>query len=375
MWLDGGRFDGWSEHFSFDRWMSAAATAFADQPVDVDWYTTRERDRAEVLPWDHLDSGLDKDWLWQDWQDSLSDVEVEDCRWTPCFDCGVCDTMGTDIQIGPTGRTLLPLRCCRRSGMGRQPDARDVAPAVQRLRVHFAKRGRLRFTSHRDFQRVFERAIRRADVPVAFSAGFSPHPKISYVGAASTGAASEAEYLEIAVTRVCDPAQVRAELDAALPPGFDVIEVLEARGGSLPERIDTSHWQVTLNGVDPRDAARAVAAFLQAESIPVERVLKDGRRTLDARLPVVRLGVVGDLEATGCAILEMVVRHLTPAVRPDDVLAGLRQVSDLAPPLPPLVLRLAQGHLDEFGKLADPLAPDRDAAAGADPAVGIPATR
>jgi radical SAM superfamily enzyme YgiQ (UPF0313 family) len=109
VWRSGGRFDGWSEHFSFDRWMTAAATAFADQPVDVDWYTTRERDRAEVLPWDHLDSGLDKDWLWQDWQDSLSDIEVEDCRWTPCFDCGVCDTMGTDIQVGPTGRALLPL--------------------------------------------------------------------------------------------------------------------------------------------------------------------------------------------------------------------------------------------------------------------------
>jgi radical SAM family uncharacterized protein len=118
VWLDGGRFDGWSEHFSFDRWMTAAATALAGQPVDVDWYTTRERDRAEVLPWDHLDSGLDKDWLWQDWQDSLSDVEVEDCRWTPCFDCGVCDTMGTDIQVGPTGRTLLPLQVLQKVGYG-----------------------------------------------------------------------------------------------------------------------------------------------------------------------------------------------------------------------------------------------------------------
>jgi radical SAM-linked protein len=258
--------------------------------------------------------------------------------------------------------------------VARQPDARDVALAVQKLRVHFAKRGRLRFTSHRDFQRVLERAIRRAEIPVAYSAGFSPHPKISYVGAASTGAASEAEYLEISVTQICDPEQVRARLDAALPPGFDVVEVVEARGGSLPDRIDTSHWQVTLTGIDPADAARAVALFLQAESIPVERVLKDGRRTLDARLPVVSLGVVEGLGSTGCAILEMVVRHLTPAVRPDDVLAGLRQVSDLAPPLPPLVKRLAQGHLDESGKLADPLAPDRDAAAGADPAAEFPAT-
>jgi hypothetical protein len=105
----GGRFDGWSEHFSFDRWMAAADTALADEPVDVDWYTVRERDYSEVLPWDHLDSGLDRDWLWEDWQDALTETEVDDCRWTPCFDCGVCPQMGTEIQTGPTGRTLIPL--------------------------------------------------------------------------------------------------------------------------------------------------------------------------------------------------------------------------------------------------------------------------
>ncbi|GLX03086.1 TIGR03960 family B12-binding radical SAM protein [Microbispora sp. NBRC 16548] len=109
VWEDGGRFDGWSEHFSFERWMAAAERAFADEPVDVDWYTTRDRDEHEVLPWDHLDAGLDREWLWQDWQDALNTVEVEDCRWTPCYDCGVCPTMGTEIQIGPTGRKLLPL--------------------------------------------------------------------------------------------------------------------------------------------------------------------------------------------------------------------------------------------------------------------------
>jgi len=109
VWRDGGRFDGWSEHFSFDRWMKAAEVALADTPVDVDWYTTRERDYAEVLPWDHLDAGLDRDWLWEDWRDALSEVEVEDCRWTPCFDCGVCPQLGTEIQVGPTGKKLLPL--------------------------------------------------------------------------------------------------------------------------------------------------------------------------------------------------------------------------------------------------------------------------
>ncbi len=109
VWRSGGRFDGWNEHFSYDRWLAACAEVLPSYGLDVDWYTTRERTEHEVLPWDHLDSGLDKEWLWADWQDALSEQEQDDCRWTPCFDCGVCPGMGTDIQIGPTGVTLLPL--------------------------------------------------------------------------------------------------------------------------------------------------------------------------------------------------------------------------------------------------------------------------
>jgi len=117
VWRDGGRFDGWSEYFSFERWEAACAAALAETPVDLDWYTTRERDYSEVLPWDHLDSGLDREWLWQDWQSAVSadgSDEVEDCRWTPCYECGVCPAMGTEIQTGPTGerldgRRLLPV--------------------------------------------------------------------------------------------------------------------------------------------------------------------------------------------------------------------------------------------------------------------------
>jgi len=109
VWRDGARFDGWSEHFSYARWIAAAETALTPVGVSIDFFTTRERFADEVLPWDHLDSGLDKQWLWDDWQDALTGYEQDDCRWTPCFDCGVCPTMGTDIQIGPTGKTLLPL--------------------------------------------------------------------------------------------------------------------------------------------------------------------------------------------------------------------------------------------------------------------------
>jgi radical SAM family uncharacterized protein len=113
VWADGGRFDGWSEHFSYRRWVRACAEALPRHGVSLEWYTLRERGESEVLPWDHLDSGLDKDWLWADWQDALSEQEQDDCRWTPCFDCGVCPTMGTEIQVGPTGRTLLPMPTVR----------------------------------------------------------------------------------------------------------------------------------------------------------------------------------------------------------------------------------------------------------------------
>jgi radical SAM-linked protein len=249
--------------------------------------------------------------------------------------------------------------------MARQPEGPPPPPAVQRLRIRYAKRGRLRFTSHRDFQRAFERALRRAHVPMAYSAGFSPHPKVSYAGAAPTGVASEAEYLEIAVAERCDPAVVAAALDDALPPGLDILEVVETGPGSLADRLEASEWEVRLPGVEPPAAEAAAAAFLATETVQVQRLTKNGIRTFDAREAVLALEPVtraGAADDQPCAILRLVVRHATPAVRPDDVLTGLRQVADLVPPAPPAVTRLAQGPLDgETGSVSDPLAPDRRA--------------
>ncbi|MDO5286913.1 MAG: TIGR03960 family B12-binding radical SAM protein [Actinomycetia bacterium] len=118
VYRDGGIFDGWSEYFSYERWQRCAEAELAPYGVDLDWYTTRERDEDEVLPWDHLDAGLDRDWLWEDWQDALDGTEVEDCRWTECYDCGVCPQLGTQTDLGPTGRRLLPLTVLRRPGLG-----------------------------------------------------------------------------------------------------------------------------------------------------------------------------------------------------------------------------------------------------------------
>lgn len=258
--------------------------------------------------------------------------------------------------------------------MARQPPARDVAPAVQKLRVRYAKRGRLRFTSHRDIQRALERALRRAGVPMAYSAGFTPHPKISYAGAAAMGAASEAEYLEISVTERLDPQRVRGALDAALPPGLDVVEVVQAGPGALADRLEASVWQIELPGISPGQAADAVSVLMGREVVEVERMMKSGLRRFDARGPIVDLATdaVDQPDGSPCAILRLVVRHATPAVRPDDVLTALHEVASLTPPVPPLVTRLAQGPFEqETGTVADPLAADRasvgDVVAGAPP--------
>lgn len=245
--------------------------------------------------------------------------------------------------------------------MPEQPE--QQAPPVQRLRIRYAKRGRLRFTSHRDFSRAFERAVFRARIPMAYSSGFNPHPRISYAGAAPTGSASEAEYLEIALAQEVDPVDVHTALDEALPDGLDVLEVVVSRGGSLADRLEASHWRLVLPGVTGEAAADAVEKFLATDEVLVQRMTKKGLRTFNCREAVVSLtSHVAEVSGRECAILDVVLRHGTPSVRPDDILAGLREVAGLDAGSAPLHERQAQGPLDPLtGTVGDPLEPDRDA--------------
>jgi radical SAM-linked protein len=235
-----------------------------------------------------------------------------------------------------------------------QPE--QQAPPVQRLRVRYAKRGRLRFTSHRDFSRAFERALVRARIPMAYSSGFNPHPRISYAGASPTGAASEAEYLEIGLAERVDPDRIAEDLDQALPDGLDVVEVVEATRGGLADRLEASRWQIDvplpLEAVEP-----AVRTFLERSTVSVERMTKKGLRTFDSRAAVLALEVAAYAGVGGGGSrLSVVLRHTVPAVRPDDVLAGLRDVGGLEDGGAPLVTRLEQGPLDTVtGLIGDPL--------------------
>lgn len=246
---------------------------------------------------------------------------------------------------------------------------------MQKLRLRYAKRGPLRFTSHRDVARAFERALRRARVPMAYSQGFNPHPKISWIGAAPTGVASEAEYVEIQLVRTVAPDELVHQLDAAMPPGLDLLEAVGTKvgsdGGSLADRMEASRWRIELPGVSSDTLRAALDRLLAEDVVEVERLTKHGMRTLDARSAIVRATVEDDPvgshsapAAESCGILVVVVRQLTPAVRPDDVLSALRVVAALEPPVPAKATRMAQGRLDDGGGLSDPLAQDRASASG-----------
>ena len=223
------------------------------------------------------------------------------------------------------------------------------APPVQRLRVRYAKRGRARFTSSRDFGRAFERALRRAGVPMAYSSGFSPHPRISYANSVPTGAASEAEYLEIALAESCDPEKVRAALDAALPSGLDILEVVLASPTPLSEMLTGSLWRIDLVGVSDVVLKQAVDHFLAASSVPVQRMTKNGLREFDARHAVMSLSIDG-------TSLLLLTAHFTPLVRPDDVVAALgRLTASFRPTRVPLLTRLRQGWLNaNTGEIDEP---------------------
>jgi hypothetical protein len=162
--------------------------------------------------------------------------------------------------------------------------------------------------------------------------------------------------MEISLTAALEPDAVRARLDAALPEGIDVIEVIDLAVAEAP-RLEASDWQVVLPGVAANEAARAVEAFLAAAHAEVDRLTSNGVRRLDTRAGVVSLELdrraMAD-EQSECAILRMVVRHLTPAVRPEDILVAFRRMSALEPASPAVVTRLAQGPLGIDAAAAGP---------------------
>ena len=422
VWRGGARFDGWRESLDLDLWEAAARQVLEPQGLSLDWYTTRQRDWDEVLPWDHLDVGLDRDWLWDEWQAALQAQDLADCRWAGCYNCGVCTTLGTATQLAadltdrpanPPSQTTATRDATGGGGAARQsrPESRPEANAGVKLAVEYAKLGRLRFASPRVLQRVFERAVRRAGLPMAYSQGFTPHPRLSYLYPAPTGAQSLSEFLVIRLDRAADPDQIAADLNRVMPAELPVIRAVVLDGVDLAGQLEASLWRITLPGVDQAAAEQAAAALLAQASVAITRpqrgdkpaVVREVRPALvalagpaasdlacpeldagqtrgtfggmaldatggDARTeptrpaPRLKSGLVAQPpsqragQSSGCGILEAVIRHCTPAVRPDDVIAALTEAAGLTWDGPARFDRLAQGLLrGNAGSLRDPL--------------------
>jgi radical SAM-linked protein len=197
--------------------------------------------------------------------------------------------------------------------------------------------------------RAIERALRRAGVPMAYSSGFSPHPRISYAGASPTGAASESEYLELGLAARLEPERLRSQLNEAMPDGLEIVGIAESDGGSLAGQLTASCWRLDVPGVTAATARRAVAALLAESYAEVKRMTKAGVRAFDARAAILRLDVLGE------GVLELVVEIGAPLVRPDDVVQALVAVDDEFRPLgPPVFTRTAQGRFDGV-RVVDPV--------------------
>ncbi|WP_231979719.1 TIGR03936 family radical SAM-associated protein [Tessaracoccus coleopterorum] len=208
------------------------------------------------------------------------------------------------------------IHCGRGNSTAASPAGAAGAEAAPPLRQ--ARPGR--FTSHRDFGRALERALRRADIPMAYSSGFSPHPRISYANAAPTSAASEAEYVELGLKEVCAPEKVLAALNEVLPHGFVVLDAADAVAASLGDLLQASDWVLRVQDAPRSVLASAVAALLACDEFAVERMTKNGMRTFDVRSAVLLL------EAADDETLTLRSLHQTPLVRPDDVLTALRML-------------------------------------------------
>jgi len=277
----GCRFDGWGEHFDFERWLGV----FEACGVDPGWYL-RERRQEEVLPWDHIDCGVPKSFFAAERAKAKELAATVDCRGGKCHGCGLCDFESLRMRLVERGELSLPA-----------PDAAPAVPTDERfkVRLRLRKEGRARFVSHLEFMTFFHRACRRARLPLRFSEGFHPHPKISFPDALPTGVESDAEIIDLELFEPCSAQEVTVRLNAQFPEGIRVLEAvrLPAKTPSPAASIRETVYALALPEDTPEDLPRRIEQALAAETIPVTRLKKGKEQVLDLRKDLRDIELVG----------------------------------------------------------------------------------
>lgn len=298
-WRMGARFDAWGERFRMETWEKA----FEISGVDPDDYLHRPMSPEETLPWDHIHTGVRKDFLKKEWQRAVQEKATPDCR-NKCLECGVCDHEHIDPVICREGFPSLKKET---------PSPDRVDSSKSRIRLTFSKTGRLAFLSHLELSRAFLRALRRAGVEIVFSCGFHPMPRISFSSALPVGMESLHETADIQLYGDISDSLLRDKVNRHLPEGIRILSLEKIALKASPPHPVESHFQVTLNdlAVDPV----RLDEFLESDFFPVIKKTKKGERQINAR------ALVKSLSLKDSGVLELVIRHLSgPEIKPSDLL-------------------------------------------------------
>lgn len=294
VWKRGARFDGWSEHFDFKRWIQA----FEDTGIDPQRYLM-EIPADRTLPWEHLVC-IQRWFLEKEWEKACHEKPTPDCRGgKPELCCGVCSgevLMLTDAPEAEKGESGSQNRSAQ---YGRKKKVSAVVSPLQMagvlFRIQYTKRGDIRFLGHRDMMRIIERAVLRSGLPVAFSQGFNPHPRIAFSSPTAVGMESLAEYCDIKMEQPIS-GNVTERLNSALPAGIRAVQScsLFSKVKALTEDICAADYEITVPELSPRELEENVQTFMEKEEIPVIRRTKSGEKTVNIRTHVRQMSAQKD---------------------------------------------------------------------------------
>ncbi|MEZ4524529.1 MAG: TIGR03960 family B12-binding radical SAM protein [Desulfobacterales bacterium] len=308
----GCRLDGWSDHFRFDLWQQA----IAECGTDAEFFTRRVRDAEEPLPWDHIDTGVTKEFLKTEWEKALTGESTGDCRTGVCNLCGVCDF----DTLAPRICDKIPAEKIQKPEAGsRKPEAGSLPLTFQ---LFYEKRDKARFFGHLEMVSLFVRALRSAGIPLAYSQGFHPMPSLSFGNPLPVGMESLSECFFMKVTGPVRPAEVPALLNARLPEGLRVLNCRIAPAKSARAKAESATYRLRLR--DEIFDEKGFACFSRAEKIPVSRTNKKGMtKTLDLKEGLLRLERISPDE------IEMELRtEPGKMIRPADAVSALFGISE-----------------------------------------------
>jgi len=307
-WKAGARFDAWGDQFRLDLWEDA----FRSESVDPARYLYHPRAKEDPLPWDHIRSGVRKEYLWKEHLRALEEKTTPDCR-RGCLDCGVCDHETIDPVIRPG--ELTPTG----------PVAPEVPPSTAPARAYvltFSKTDAARYLGHLELVRLFSRAVRRAGLSPVHSGGFHPTPKISFTHALPVGTESLQETVRIELSPPATPVEIKERLNQNLPDGFRILLAEDVTGLKKQNRLIESHYTITLEGCGADH--ESMDRFLASTTCMVVKETPKGERSVDARASV------KILRSLSVDSVEFILHHLPgPSLRPEDVLREIFHLNEI----------------------------------------------